>query len=167
MGLGIFLNGIEGSVKQIRRALAATPAGVVLYAIANPDAAVDSTPVRGFTEFAAALTKPTAYDPNPDPVFAEDAFLPQFPWKTAPATGHLMGYANRPSDGAALDTATVYIFNAEGALVRTTATDGHGFFGAVDLPPGEYALIIERGPDRQIVTRIQVRIGSVTTVTEP
>ena len=165
-GIGIYLNGIEGSLKQIRRALAATPAGVNLYAMANPDGAINATPARGFAEFAAALTKPSPYDDNPEPIFAEEAFLPKFPWKAAPATGHLMGYARRP-DGTPLDTAAVYVYNAEGNLIINTAADGHGFFGAVDIPPGEYAVIIERGPDRRVVTQIQVTVGSVSSVTFP
>ena len=159
IGLGVYLNGIEGSVKQIRRTLAATPLGVNLYALANPDAAVDATPARGFTEFAAALTTQTPYDPNPEPIFAEEANIPTLPWKTNPTTGHLMG--------TAADTAAVYVYDTTGSLVRTTTADGGGFFGVIDLPPGEYTLITERGANRQVSSPTLVTAGNVATVNFP
>jgi uncharacterized lipoprotein YddW (UPF0748 family) len=159
IGLGVYLNGIEGSIKQIRRTLAATPLGVNLYALANPDAAVDATPARGFAEFAAALTTQTPYDPNPEPIFAEEANVPTLPWKTNPTTGHLMGTAT--------DTAAIYVYDTAGALVRTTTADGGGFFGVIDLPPGEYTLITERGANRRISTPALVTAGNVATVDFP
>jgi uncharacterized lipoprotein YddW (UPF0748 family) len=153
-GLGIYLNGIEGSISQIRRALTATPTGVVLYALANPDGPVDAAPPRGFPAFAEALTTS-----GPDPVFANPAPLPDLPWKSRPATGHLMGHA--------LDAASIYIFNAEGLLTRTTAASAGGFFGAVDLPPGEYTVIAERGPVRLVSHPAMLSPGSVAQVSFP
>ncbi len=143
-GLGIYLNPIDDTLSQIRRSLETTPTGVSLYALANPD----SAPSQGFDAFARALT---------GSVFAEPAILPRLPWKTNPSKGHLMG--TTPFDSAA-----VYLYNSAGELVKTTRTDGSGFYGAVDLPPGEYALIIEKGADRRVVTGVNVNPGQVTEV---
>jgi uncharacterized lipoprotein YddW (UPF0748 family) len=153
-GLGVYLNGIEGSVNQIRRALRATPTGVALYALANPDGAVDAAPPRGFPAFAEALTKS-----GTDPVFAQPAPIPDLPWKSRPSTGHLMGHA--------LDAASVYIFNGEGQLYKTTSASAGGFFGAVDLPPGEYTVVAERGTVRLVSNPATLHPGAVAQVTFP
>jgi 23S rRNA (guanosine2251-2'-O)-methyltransferase len=55
---------------------------------------------------------------------------------------------------------------ASGPRKRPTA-DGGGFFGVIDLPPGEYTLIIERGADRQITLPTLVTAGKVATVNFP
>jgi uncharacterized lipoprotein YddW (UPF0748 family) len=172
-GLGVYLNSIEGTLRQTRRSLeGGALAGVTFYSMANPDAAVGTTPVRGIGEFIEALTNSsnTAYEDRqqfPDAIFAEDAFVPQFAWKTRPVAGHLMGHAPRFAD-----TAPAYIYNSDGILVRSTATDGNGFFGSVDLPPGEYVvLIVERGADgveRQVISNpVVVSEGVVASVIFP
>lgn len=107
IGQGPFVNAIEGSLRQTRRALAPSPAGnlasgVIFFSMATPDAAIANnpfaippgpTPVRGFAEFASALTTgrsvngATLYeDPaiNPIPVFADAASVPELTWKTQP-----------------------------------------------------------------------------------
>lgn len=190
-GLGIYLNSIEGTLRQTRRALEASKAtgrsllGVNFYAMANPDAAVTAnphslppgtnTPVRGFAEFAAALTTGKSADGSaayenpegvPAAVFAEEAVLPQLPWKSAPAKGHLMGYA-RSRDGWPLDTAWIFVYDEQGRLARTTKTDGSGFFGTVDLPPGEYAVIAVLGGTRQVSNVAVVSPGRVAAVGFP
>ena len=69
--------------------------------------------------------------------------------------------------GTATDTAAVYVYDKSGRLVGTTTAEGGGFFGVIDLPPGEYTLIVERGGDRQISLPTLVTAGNVTTVTFP
>lgn len=185
-GLGVYLNAIEGSLRQTRRALDLPGlAGVNFYAIANPDAAIASnpwvvaqppgasTPVRGIAEFAAAVTSgksadgATAYEISPGGVFSEEAFVPQFPWKSGSRGGHLMGYARRASDGRPLDSGSVWVFDGEGKLVRSTAADGSGFFGAVDLAPGEYTIIAALGEERTVSNPVRVTAGSVAEVSFP
>ena len=159
MGLGVYLNPIAESVAQARRAIEPSAAtgrsliGVNLYSLANPDAA----PSRGFAEFASALTAE---------VFAEDALLPQLPWKVAPARGHMMGYARR-ANGTAIDTADVWIYNSLGRIERKSTTDGSGFFGSVDLAPGRYAVIVELGTDRLVSRDFTITPGSVARVEFP
>lgn len=179
-GLGVYLNSIEGTLRQTRRAVEAPGLlGVNLYAMANPDAAVTAnphslpaganTPVRGFAEFASALVTgksvdgTTAYEEAAAGVFAEEAVLPQLPWKVAPKAGHLMGYAKR-ADGTPLDSADVYVFDATGTPVRATRADGSGFFGAVDLEPGDYAVIVALRGERRVSSAVTVTVGRVSEV---
>lgn len=190
VGLGVYLNAIEGSLRQLRRAREAPAAtgrsllGVAFFSLANPDAALPGnphslppgdTPVRGMAEFAAALTTGRSTDAGtafedpalyPAGVFSEEAFLPRLPWKTAPSAGHLMGYARR-TDGTPLDGATVAIYNAAGRVERTASADGSGFFGAVDLPPGRYAVIAALGNEQRISNTVTISAGDVAPVSFP
>jgi hypothetical protein len=61
-------------------------------------------------------------------------------WKIAPTAGHLMGTVLDARTLTPVDGATVEVYR-EGSLVRTLTTDGNGFFAAVHLPAGVYALI--------------------------
>ena len=158
MGQGSFVNAIEGSVRQTRRTL--TPAsgsnnlsGVIFFSMATSNIAVASnpfaippgaTPARPFAEFASGLTTGKSvnglvlYEPEGlPPIFSDPATVPTFPWKITPTLGHVKGEA-RNSDGTALDTVTVTVENLETQTTKVTATDGGGFFGAVDLAPGAY-----------------------------
>ncbi|HEX6179376.1 MAG TPA: HYR domain-containing protein, partial [Thermoanaerobaculia bacterium] len=151
-------NSVEGLLRQTRKALAPSStgnkaAGVIYFSMANTNVAVTnnpfalpapaSTPLRTFAQFASGLTAGKSgttlfEDPvlNPVPVFFQPALVPDFPWKSAPAKGHLMGFA-RLDDGTALDTAVVTVENVAGGA-RTTQSDGQGFYGSVDLSPGDY-----------------------------
>ena len=156
-GQGAFLNAIEGTLRQTRRTL--TPSGpnnlsgIIFFSMATSNIAVASnpfavpapinTPARSFAEFASGLTTgkslngATLYEPaGMTPIFSDPATIPTFSWKVAPTLGHMKGEA-RPG-GTALDTATVTIENLGTSAIKTTATDGNGFFGAVDLTPGSY-----------------------------
>jgi uncharacterized lipoprotein YddW (UPF0748 family) len=162
IGQGAFLNSIEGTLRQVRRALAPSPTtgqtalGVTFFSMATSNALVNAnplslppgqnTPLRSFAEFASGLTTgrsvndTTFYeDPgaNPTAVFAQLAEIPTLPWKAAPTKGHIMGFA-RGVDRAPLDTAAVAIRSLASPDTRTVSTDGGGFYGGVDLPPGPY-----------------------------
>jgi hypothetical protein len=111
-----------------------------------------NTPVRSFADFVAGLTTGRFEESSPA-VFAEPAFTPMHSWKVAPRKGHLMGVA------AGQDTARVTIENVDTGSARVTATDGGGFFGAVDLEPGSYAVRVEGGLVSCVAT---VNAGVVT-----
>lgn len=157
LGQGGLSNAIEGTLRQTRRTL--TPAGgtnlsgIIFFSMATSNIAVTSnpfaippatTPARPFAEFASGLTTGksvngvTLYEPaGMTPIFSEPALIPSFSWKLAPTVGHVKGEA-RNVDNTPLDTATVTIENLDSHAMRTTKTDGGGFFGAVDLAPGSY-----------------------------
>ena len=187
IGLGSYLNSVEGTLRQIRRsrmpsALGNTVLGVAIYSMATTNAAVtnnpfsippgQNTPVRSFNEFASGLTTGRSVnglvlyeDPvaNPIPVFAQPASVPVLQWKAAPTKGHLMGFARR-ADNTILDTASVTITNLDtDTVVRTTATDGGGFYGGVDLTPGNYLVKAVLNNDTVYSCAAVVNAGSVTT----
>lgn len=174
VGLGAYLNSLEGTLLQVREAVAPRaegPAarGVAFFSMAATNAPVlanplsvpagRDTPLRTFDDFTAALlTGRTAGGQWLEPqagfaggVFAEEAVAPVMPWKVEPTAGHLLGTLRAP-DGAPLDTATVIVGRADegeapleapaGRLSAAVETDGNGVFGAVDLAPGRYVLMI-------------------------
>jgi hypothetical protein len=88
-------------------------------------------------EALAAFVRPSSL--APEPPFAVPAAAPATPWKFKPTTGHLKGLVVRTTDGRAIDGAEVRICGPED---RTLATDATGFFGAVDLKPGDYRIVV-------------------------
>ena len=140
--------------------------GVVFFSFANTNDAVpanplslppnQNTPRRSFAEFAAALTTgksadgTTAYEDqtaNPTPLFAQPAPVPVLPWKAAPQLGHVMGIAKN-NRGEVMDSAEVLITRItadvppKGRINIRTGTDGNGFYGGVDLAPGQYRVTV-------------------------
>ncbi|HEX8499719.1 MAG TPA: family 10 glycosylhydrolase [Pyrinomonadaceae bacterium] len=168
MGQGAQNNSIEGTLLQARRTLvppAGGPtnlSGIIFYSMATSNIAVTNnplaqptpatTPARPFAELASGLTTgksvsgATRYEPSGlTPIFADAAQIPVFPWKAAPTAGHVKGEAAGPDDKP-LDTAPVQIENLDTHATRATATDGNGFFGAVDLAPGPYRATVGAAP---------------------
>jgi hypothetical protein len=186
VGQGAFLNSIEGTLPQTRRALAPSSAGnsgigVIFYSMATSNVAVAAnplsippgldTPARPFAEFASGLTTGksvnglTLYEnlaTNPMPIFSEPATIPVLPWKAAPTTGHIMGFARRV-DNTPLDTATVTITNLDTNDTRNTTTDGGGFYGGVDLTPGDYIVKAVLNNETLYSCVANVVAGRVTT----
>jgi len=186
IGQGAFLNSIEGTLPQTRRALAPSSTGnsgigVIFYSMATTNVAVtanplsipsgQNTPARPFAEFASGLTtgksvngmtlyeNPTA---NYTPIFAETAAIPTLSWKASPTKGHLMGFARR-ADNTVLDTAAVTITDLTNGNTRSTVTDGGGFYGGVDLPPGEYLVKAVLNNETLYSCVANVSAGTVTT----
>lgn len=175
IGLGAFLNGIEGTLLQARRALDRpdttpdTPPnsadGVIFYALGNAtpgsllnstSAAVTNNPYsfppsstakRANSEFFSALltgisvNAATDYESAAPPLFDLIAPVPAMPWKSA--TGHLRGFANGVA--GVLDAADVWVEKLDGSRVRTSLTDGQGFFGGAGLAPGPYRVRVALG----------------------
>jgi uncharacterized protein (TIGR03437 family) len=192
-GLGVYLNSIEGTLRQTRKALAPSAQnkrsdGVVFFSFANTNEAVTAnplslppnqdTPRRAFPEFAAGLSTGKSVDgarayedqtANPIPVFAQPAPVPVLPWKAAPQLGHLMGLV-KSSKGAPLDSAEVQITRVtddvppKGRYNLRTVTDGNGFYGGVDIAPGQYQVTVMPTGEAPFTSKAIVRIvaGRVT-----
>jgi uncharacterized lipoprotein YddW (UPF0748 family) len=183
MGVGVFLNAVEGSLRQTRRVLLQpsgqgnNAAGVIFFSMATSNVAVtanpwsipanQNTPVRSFAEFASGLTTGKSvngailYEPAGSiPVFGETATIPVLSWKASPTRGHVMGFAKRP-DGTAVDAGTVTIQEVVTQVTRTTVTDGQGFFGGVDLIPGQYLIKVQLGSETFFSCPVDVTAGSV------
>jgi uncharacterized lipoprotein YddW (UPF0748 family) len=172
MGIGSFLNSIEGTLAQVRRALAPSglghrTLGVNFFSMATSNVAVpanplsippgQNTPARPFADFAAGLVTGRSAngamlfeDPVATPVaiFDQPAAIPGLSWKTDPQVGHLRGVI-RDESGEIVDTGTVAIQRvadattpAVGRFSAATASDGGGFYGGVDLAPGEFGVTV-------------------------
>jgi hypothetical protein len=164
VGQGAFLNGIEGTLRQTRRALepgrkGGLASGVVFFSLANSNVVVDgnpfaqplpvTTPRRAEADFFAALVTGRSADGREayeerarPPVFAQRVRAPDLAWKVLPSVGHLSGFVSvdgQPADGAAVVVeASGAGLGPPGRLRVETRTDGGGFYGALDMRPGEY-----------------------------
>lgn len=134
IGLGSYMNTLEETLAQIRRARSRSTSGaradgVAIYVYNQTDK--DHLP---FSQFVEATTLGLTLSPAA-PVFAPHALLPPMPWKSTPTTGHLMGLVTKADKRA--DGAPVVL---TGPARRTATTDGSGFYGFIDLLPGTYRI---------------------------
>jgi len=136
VGIGNYLNSIENTLKQVEFARAPSPAGNRAYGV-NFFSYAATTGVG--TEEGSRRYEEAFYRALGD-YFGE--WVPTLPmaWKIAPTAGHLMGTVLDARTLTPVDGATVEVYR-EGSLVRTLTADGNGFFAAVHLPAGVYALI--------------------------
>ena len=161
IGHGAYMNSIEGTLLQIRRAASIAPNhGSVIYALGNttpgnvthnstnaavannsvsyPTAGV-STPRRPNSEFFAAVKSGLTlapYEPTSlTPVWSTFVPPPAAPWKQS--LGHIAGFAI--GSNGPLDAADVTIEPIEGgSVVRRSTTGADGFYGGAGLDPGQY-----------------------------
>ena len=139
VGPGAFINYIEGTLVQTQKALAASAygnraLGVCFYSYANTNWHPSPALPHPNSEFYNALSHPSSYGTPPFPTPVNP---PALPWKAAPSKGHLMGWAMGPAGPIARVNVAL-----TGPTSRTLRSDGNGFFGAVDLPPGNYTLTL-------------------------
>ena len=146
IGSAPYLNDIASTVSQVRRAVAPSAAGNtavgwVGYSYRTPDAMTDAgtrSGAAGRGELIKGLTQPSTYDAISPPVFADTQPVPPMTWKTQPIFGHLRGVA-LASDGTPLTGAAVHLVEmSAGAVLRSTTTDGSGWFGFADSPTGTF-----------------------------
>jgi uncharacterized lipoprotein YddW (UPF0748 family) len=194
MGVGAYLNSVEGSLRQARRALASggdspvavtlpPPRGVVFFSMGAHNAPVTQnplaitgrdTPYRAFEDLAAGLTTGRTVagqflEPaSSQPLFAAPAATPSLPWKSSPTTGHLMGIVTTGSSGTTVDGAEITIEDAGpvASAVAKVRTDGSGFYGRVGLAPGEYRIVVSPSGEtsRRSACTVTVRAGEVATL---
>lgn len=159
IGLGAYLNAVEGTLRQARRvnAVAAEgdalpiPDGVVLFSlgahnapVANNPLAVSGprdTPYRGFDDLASGLTSGRTTTGQPleasslSPVFAQPAAVPVPDWKLAPASGHLRGTIRRAAEP--VDGADVTLEPVLGEVRRAPGAVGAAAAAAAGLGPSD------------------------------
>ena len=146
IGSALYLNEIGDSIRQVRNAVAPsaagnTAAGWVGYSYRTPDAQTNGGMRSGNASralLAQALTQPSTYDAVTPPVFATPVAVPAMPWKSQPTLGHVRGTLRDDTGVAVADRTVHLVSDASGAIVRTQTTDGVGWFGFVDVPPGRY-----------------------------
>jgi uncharacterized lipoprotein YddW (UPF0748 family) len=148
IGTAPYLNDIASTVSQVRRAVAPSGSGNsaigwVGYSYRTPDAMTDAgtrSGAAGRAELIKALTQPSSYDAVAPPIFADTPAIPAMTWKTQPIFGHLRGTAVATNGTLLTGTVLHLVEPSTGAVLRTTTTDGSGWFGFVDLPVGTYRL---------------------------
>ncbi|PSL02515.1 uncharacterized lipoprotein YddW (UPF0748 family) [Haloactinopolyspora alba] len=165
-GPALYLNEIEHSVQQARDLLVPTDAGNTVagwsgYSYANPS----RTATGGDAELkdaerealAAAMTE------GPNAPFAEEATVPDMPWKENPTTGNVDGTLTL-RDGSALTGADVTLRPVgRSGDAQTRTVDGSGWFGFVGVEPGVYLVEVELpdGVAGRPVTAVRVRAGEL------
>jgi uncharacterized lipoprotein YddW (UPF0748 family) len=176
-GIGAYLNSIEGTLRQARRARDANADGIIFFAMGdtkpwsilanstnnavkgNPYAlpvAGVFTPKRPNEEFFAALRTSTAtdgrtaFERTAQPLFA--ASLPP-PRNADDPNGAVMGYAAGDGTLVTIESQTTH-------AARTTRTDGSGFFGMLGLLPGEYRIVAGTASSTVTITAGSVAIWS-------
>jgi uncharacterized lipoprotein YddW (UPF0748 family) len=160
IGPGIYLNSVSNGLHQMRYTRKATANGnkadgVCGYAYRETNNERVST-----ADFLAALTKPSRFDAESPPMFAERAEIPPMPWKTAPTTGHLKGFVYGDSAANVMDGATITL---DGPVKRKMISDATGFYGSVDLPPGSYSITADYAGFRFLESGVTISVGDVTT----
>lgn len=166
IGPGTYLNNLSNAIVQMRETRVASPGGKFAAGVCGYDYNTPYSSGQGqFGTFYPFLTNsPNANDPISPALFAQPATIPPMPWKTAPTKGHLMGtvYAGYLSDG--LDGAIVTL---SGPANRTQTNDATGFYGFVDLPPGNYTVQATFPGYSPASGNVTVAIGSVATLNLP
>ncbi|MCU0248285.1 MAG: family 10 glycosylhydrolase [Bryobacter sp.] len=130
-GLGNYLNTQAQTLAQLERVLRPsaqgnTPLGFVLYSYASTTS--DNTAQRPERAFYETLGGMVAATPE----------VPELAWKARPSRGHLAGrVAIEGAPSQWRDFLPIELMGTDG-FALSLRTDSSGFFGAVDLVPGQY-----------------------------
>jgi hypothetical protein len=158
VGIGAYMNSIDDTVSQAKRALAplgdvAGADGVCFYRHGYVGPGKDRDFRRDFAELRRQLVEAS------DAPFARPAVIrPPDRGPGGVIAGRATGAGGEPLDGAA-----VIIEPAAGGPPVRTATDGNGHFAALWLPPGKYRLAVPaRGA--ALPTTVEVTAGRVTRI---
>jgi len=153
VGTGLYWNTVPDSMSQWLRIRQPSSLGNYAWGISGYSygtSSNDGTPRRAFIN--AAVTE----------VFTRAAHTPFVAWKDAPSLGHLVGSLTREVS-CPLMSLDSYPLTLSGPVTRQLLTDGSGWFGAVDLPPGAYQLSVElRSPDITIQMPVEITAGAIT-----
>lgn len=161
IGLGFYLNSLSNNLVQLDLARRPSPsgnspAGVLIYSYAGLAVDVPNP------ECLNALTQPSPLATQPP--FASPASVVSTPWKFSPKTGHLKGFVTRTADSSALEGATVVL---RGPVESTLLSDATGFFGAVDLPVGDYQVRVSTAGWETATADVTIRGADVAHLEFP
>jgi uncharacterized lipoprotein YddW (UPF0748 family) len=160
IGPGIYLNSTADAIVQMRYSRVASLTGNSARGVIGYSYRVPNNDGVSRANFINALVNPSAYDPVTPPIFAQPATIPPMPWKTAPTTGHLMGNLTGTQVTNYLDGAVV---NLTGPVNRSQTNDATGFYGFVDLPPGNYTVTASFAGYQTAATNVTISAGTVAT----
>jgi len=147
LGLGAYLNPLDGVLAQLGRARALNPLGVAIYSYAVPTRELEGASQVDRDAFAAELRG----------IFSRPAPVPRLAWLNQPLVGSILvdveGHAN----------VAVSLDDALGQR-HTWRTDGTGETGATDLPPGPATVTVQDPAVDPVPVSIEVTAGSVTVI---
>jgi uncharacterized lipoprotein YddW (UPF0748 family) len=152
-GLGSWLNSPDQNIAQIQRALeyginGRKLGGVSLYAYHELFVGCDMERRREFMDYLRAT------------VFSQPARAPTWPWIANPTTGILQGVAS--IDGEVIPDAAISLFR-EGEWVRDIPASADGWYGAVELEPGTYSILVRSNDGRETrYENVQVWAGMLS-----
>lgn len=160
IGPGVYLNSISNSIVQIRQTRLATSSGkradgVVGYSYGG----TQTNAGLSRADFLRALVAPSVHDPLAPPVFAQPVETPAMPWKAAPTKGHLKGFVLAGTN--ILDGAGITL---NGNVSRSATNDATGFYGFVDLEPGDYVVTASFAGFTPATSPVTIRAGKVATL---
>lgn len=161
IGPGIYLNTLSNAIIQMRHTREPTPSGNTADGNCGYVYHVTNNEGLPFSEFRKAVSQPSIYDLNTPPMYIEQAAIPPMPWKETPSIGHLKGYVRNAATLEPLDGAIVHL---TGSAERTIQTDPHGFYGFVDLPPGDYFVSATWEGDPSPAAAVSVSVGLVSNL---
>lgn len=160
IGPGIYLNTLSNVLFQMRHTRLPSPSGNYADGVSGYSYAVPVTNDTPASLFFTSLVQTNAYETNTVPIFPTPTNVPVMPWKAAPTRGHLKGFVFNGTNGAGFDGATVTL---SGPTNRVMLTDASGFYGAVDLPVGEYVVTATNAGFFARSTNLALVPGVVTT----
>lgn len=165
IGIGAYLNSIEGTIKQIRSAFepGSNPLdGVVLYSIGAHNAPVTrnplaipagrDTPLRTFDDLSSGLRtgrtvagqalEQAGANANASSAIGVFGTQPVSPFSMSAtfAVGHVLGTI-QGDEGRPLDSADV-VFENEAGVIRHVTTDGSGSFAGANLTTGQWRVSV-------------------------
>ena len=150
----IYMNSISNVLQQIQIARRSgsdgkSPDGVCFYSYASYSN--ENVPIERL--FSALTSKKGPFAKRAEPL--------EMPWKTKPATGHLKGFVRASATTNIIDGGRITV---EGPAKGTLTTDGTGFYGSVDLLPGEYMITASFNGYASETKTCVVNKGKVTTL---
>jgi hypothetical protein len=164
VGLGAYLNSLDNTEKQLRRALSADGEirgadGVCFYSYAAFRNARPNGDRPTLDDLRRVLVE------GKDAPFAKPAPLPGLARLRQPTEGTLAGWAT-DAKRMPLDSQTVRVRPADGGEEIKLLTDGHGFYAAVFVKPGRYQVRVPGEGEEQAET-VEVVAGRVVRLGQP
>lgn len=161
MGLGLFLNSISNNLVQIQEvqrpdSLGNRPDGFVCYsyAAATTNLGLKGIPKMIMDPIAAGDTGPAAWPET-------EVSIPAMSWKEVPPYGHLKGFV---VDGHSHSSIELTRITVTGPVRKAIQSDGTGFFGAANLPPGEYWVKATAWNRNPVESLVAITAGNVSTL---
>lgn len=162
IGPGTYLNSEANAIVQMRKVRDLSPGGNYAAGVCGYDYGTPYLNGGGqFATFQTHLTSsPNAFDPLSPALFAQPATIPVMPWKATPTKGHLKGTIYNGNPTNSLDGAVVTL---TGPVSRAQTNDATGFYGFVDLPPGNYTVLASFPGYASTSSDVTVSLGTVAT----